>query len=57
MPALNVCELRKAHRQALVQMEIDFDVDQNSYWNSILAAGFKLPQSNCFDGLLIKTHA
>jgi hypothetical protein len=38
-------------------VEIDFDIDQNSHCHSILAAGFELPQSNCFDGLLIKTHA
>ena len=38
-------------------MEIDFDIDEHSYRDSILVAGFKLPQSNCFDGLLIKTHA
>lgn len=41
----------------LVQVEINLDIDQNGYWDSILAARFKLPESNCFDGFLIKTHA
>jgi hypothetical protein len=50
-------KLREGHEPTLVEMEIDFNIDQNSDWNSILAAGFKLPLSNCFDGLLIQTHA
>jgi hypothetical protein len=42
---------------ALIEPEIDFDVDLHCYWDPILAIWFKRPATDGFDCLFIQARA